>query len=212
MLGHESPTFFGSDGGCSLALALPPMGNPHIATGPDPLLAARMAAAVNPLFSFQHGNAILQSNRRQFMCGSKADLLGGHFGGESLMSNPTSAGFHHVFSNRSGDSPSSFLALASAVRRLTSNGASPPPMGRPICPSGRPSPPSMGRQMCQSGRSAMLLLQDYPTEDADVRKSSIDALRLKAREHLNQFQEKPEARSTSSRCSSSQSPKINMTS
>lgn len=202
MLGHDSPTFFPSDG-CSLGASLA-LSNPHLNTGPDPLIAARLAAVVNPLFTLQQaagmvgspggGGAGLLGQRRHYIPygGSKTDLQR-PFGGAFL---PSSA-YHQSRSYPpcSSSSPNSFLALASVVQRMTAQASSPPPppeMLRPHCPvlsrmDGGPRPRTPG----------------LPTADhrLDVRKSSIDALRLKAKEHLNQFQRlrsiSPEVRSPS---------------
>lgn len=193
MLGHDSPTFFSSDG-CSLGASLA-LSNPHLSTGPDPLIAARLAAVVNPLFTLQQaagmvgspggGPGILGQRRHYIPYGNKTDLQR-PFGGSFLQS----SAYHQSRPYPPCSSPNSFLALASVVQRMTTQASPPPEMLRPHCPL-----------LSRMDGGARPRTPGLPTDRLDVRKSSIDALRLKAKEHLNQFQRlrsnSPEAHSPS---------------
>lgn len=143
-LGRESPSFMGCEP--SLPEIASPMMNPlPMATGPDPLLAARMqnfAAGFNPMLAFQQGG--LTGLAAHYLNNKAA--FGGLFTGYVLPPHhPGAPGVPH---------PALF------------------PPATTTLPS-TPSPEALV--------ASRLYMDSHDT--LDLRKSSIDALRLKAREH-----------------------------
>ena len=127
-----------------------PMMNPlPMATGPDPLLAARMQATFNPMIAFQQGGL---SGLAAHYLHNKAAAFGGLFSGYVLP---------------------------------------PPHPGAPGLPHPALFPPGPGGPPVNTPDAAALVASRLYMESAatansdtlDLRKSSIDALRLKAREH-----------------------------
>lgn len=112
-MGHESPPFFCSDNGLTGGPLGLPLGltHPHMSTGPDPLLAARIQH-INPLLSFANGFR----NRQYF----KSDIHSTPYGCKPML--PLTG---YLLPTRSypptPNSPNSFFALASAVHSIVNS-------------------------------------------------------------------------------------------
>ena len=149
-LGRERPRFLTSEPMPPMP-DLTPMMNPlPMATGPDPLVAARMSnfASFNPMFALQQGG--LNSLAAHYLHNShKAASFGGLFTAGYMFHPPTAA------------------PLATAVHPGLMTSV-------PTSSSSMPSQPEV---------ASSRMFPDSHHDTLDLRKSSIDALRMKAREH-----------------------------
>ena len=154
-MGRESPNFLSGEPP-QMMPDLPPMLNPHpLATGPDPIMAARMGnmASLNPFMALQQGGI---NGLAAHYLQNKASF-GGLFTG-------------YMFPHHHGAPmmPHGFPGMPPVV---TSGSCLSPPTPETIMAS------RMFSHVHLDSRGS------GPPESLDMRKSSIDALRMKAREH-----------------------------
>ncbi len=162
-LGRDSPNFLSCEPQHQLPELIGPMLNPFpMATGPDPLLAAKI-----PSFPGLHPMLALQAAHAQ------------HQAAAAAAGTLSPAGFAaHYLQNKAGAGGLGGLFAGYNVMLH-------PPSAPPLHPGFMtpPAPPMAPGPENLSAAARLFPSDSVAHESVDMRKSSIDALRLKAREH-----------------------------
>ena len=154
-----------------------------MATGPDPILAARIApgfSGLHPMLALQAAHAQAQAQAAQ----QQAAVSGAAI-------SPASLAAHYLQSKTGGATLGSLFAGYNVMLHPG------PPGAAPMHPHFMTSPmaPSMASSTAE-GLTATRIFSNDP-ETIDMRKSSIDALRMKAREHSANFEHRMTSPDTS---------------
>ncbi len=157
-----------------------------MATGPDPLLAARIA----PGFSSLHPMLALQAAHAQAQAQAQAAQQQAAVSGAAL--SPASLAAHYLQSKTGGATLGSLFAGYNVMLHPGPPGAAPIHPGHFMTSHMAPSIPSSTAE----GLTATRIFSNDP-ETIDMRKSSIDALRMKAREHSATFEHRMTSQDTS---------------